>query len=90
MHLGGRDLMDSDYYCCHGEDVSRCLATLRRHGKHTHACVTHIPTQTLHLCEIQQNKYVMCKLSVCFCMQACSPECMCALSKRVCLSGVDS
>lgn len=38
--------MDSDYYCCHGEDVSRCLVTLRIDGKHTHACVTHNASQT--------------------------------------------
>ena len=39
--VGRRDLMASDYYCCHGEDVSRCLVTLRKDGKHTHACLTH-------------------------------------------------
>ena len=42
----GRDLMDSDYCCCHGEDVSRCLVTVRRDGKHAHACVTHNASQS--------------------------------------------
>ena len=30
--VGWRDLMDSDYYCCHGEDVSRCLVALSGDG----------------------------------------------------------
>lgn len=38
--VGWRDLMDSDYYCCHGEDLSRCLVTQGKDGKRTHACVT--------------------------------------------------
>ena len=29
--------MDSDYYCCHGEDVSRYLVTLGKDRKQTHA-----------------------------------------------------
>lgn len=57
-----RDLIDSIYYCCHGEDVSRCLVALRKDAKCTHACVTHSTSQTLHMSE---STLQVCGVDVC-------------------------
>lgn len=60
--------MDSDYYCCHGEDVSRCLVTLRIDGKHTHACVTHNASQTACVAKTTTQVCGFCTLCECICL----------------------
>lgn len=83
--VGWRDLMDSDYYCCHGEDVSRCLVALCGDERHTHACITHdvsqTKTTTLLWCWLVLVwvflRIVWVNLSVFICIQACSPACVC-------------
>lgn len=85
--VGWRDLMDRDYYSCHGEDVSSEDVMVKMSGNAKERRETYkrlsdsiynqTSNTTLYCCGVFFLRIVWVYLSDFICIQACTPECVC-------------